>query len=328
MLLELLPSLSTSVSKEPRVRSTVYPAVSTVSSSSSSNRFLASTTWGLATLFTSDSVSYIALRRALQHAPPCEIPGSRELVVTSNSSLVGKSQTLPYFPNCPPKIRTLLGTNAAHLNAYSSEVRLLTVRPSSGSSLLVKGKLLELFATTCKYAIRSAMGKSNCTASSVIFRLPVVISLGDEAPIALLPCCAVVVSLLLLLLATWRGLRLRRPPALCSPPPPPPPRDDTPLWLLLLLLLLSPLSLFWLLLFPSPWPWEDDWRRVPPPPPPPASLSRSSRGEVVPRSVLSDREEDVRCLDRLCCELLIIISLRSSGVSMYWGLDRLLFLLR
>ena len=79
------------------------------------------------------------------------------------TSLVGKSQTLPYFPNCPPKILTLLGTNAAHLNAYSSAVKLLTVRPNSGSSLLVNGKLLELFATTCKYAIRSAMGKSNCT---------------------------------------------------------------------------------------------------------------------------------------------------------------------
>mmetsp|Transcript_34073 Transcript_34073/g.57854 ORF Transcript_34073/g.57854 Transcript_34073/m.57854 type:complete len:204 (-) Transcript_34073:818-1429(-) len=148
MELALLPSLRTRVSKEARVRSTVYPAVSTVSSSSSSKRFLASTMWGEATLLISDSVSYIALRRALQQDPPWEIPGSRVLPVTSNSSLVGKSQTLPYFPNCPPKILTLAGTNAAHLNAYSSAVKLDTVRPNSGSSLLVNGKLLELLATT------------------------------------------------------------------------------------------------------------------------------------------------------------------------------------
>lgn len=65
-------------------------------------------------------------------------------------------------------ILTLLGTNAAHLNAYSSAVKLLTVRPSSGSSLLVNGRLDELFATTCRYAIKSAIGRSSWTASSAI----------------------------------------------------------------------------------------------------------------------------------------------------------------
>lgn len=64
------------------------------------------------------------------------------------TSLVGKSHTLPYFLNIPPKILTLAGTKARHLVSYSSAVRLLTVLPSSGSSLLVNGKLEELSATT------------------------------------------------------------------------------------------------------------------------------------------------------------------------------------
>lgn len=64
------------------------------------------------------------------------------------TSLVFRSQTLPYFPYCPPKILTMLGTNASHLVAYSSGVRLLTVLPNSGSSLLVNGRFDELFATS------------------------------------------------------------------------------------------------------------------------------------------------------------------------------------
>lgn len=40
--------------------------------------------------------------------------------------------------------------------------------PNSTSSLRVNGKLEELLATICRYAIRSAIGMSSCTSESVI----------------------------------------------------------------------------------------------------------------------------------------------------------------